>query len=66
MKITPKIYKCKKCGCESTQSTNHKSLTWSVGHFNTCPNCPPYEKYPEFGGMTLWVFERELTDEVVQ
>lgn len=21
---------------------------------NTCPACPPFKKYPEFGGATVW------------
>lgn len=28
--------------------------TWSYGHYNVCPNCPPYKKYPEYGGQTIW------------
>jgi hypothetical protein len=24
------------------------------GRFNTCQNCPPYKKYTEFGGQTVW------------
>jgi hypothetical protein len=36
--------------------TNHKSLQFYIGfgRFNTCQNCPPYKKYAEFGGQTVW------------
>jgi ribosomal protein S27AE len=54
-KITPKRYKCKRCGHETVQSTNHYGNTWSCGHFNTCPKCPPWAKYAEFGGSTVWI-----------
>lgn len=53
-KVTPKRYRCTKCGYVSTQNTNHTDKTWSWGHINTCPQCPPYKKYPEFGGQTVW------------
>ena len=52
--ITNKKYRCTKCGHESTQATNHYGATWSVGNFNTCKNCPPYAKYPQYGGQTEW------------
>ncbi len=54
MKVTPKKYACERCGHETTQSTNHFGKTWSVGRFNVCPNCPPWAKYQEFGGQTIW------------
>ena len=53
-KITIKDYECTKCGFVKKQGTNHYGNTWSVGHYNCCPECPPYAKYPEFGGQTLW------------
>lgn len=53
-KITEKRYKCRRCGQIVTQNTNHFGPTWSVGRFNTCPNCPPWAKYSEFGGQTIW------------
>lgn len=52
--ITNKKYKCTQCGHETTQATNHYGPTWSVGRYNTCPSCPPYKKYQEFGGQTVW------------
>lgn len=52
--ITSKLYRCTKCGHIQQQSTNHYSKTWSWGHTNTCPKCSPYEKYPEYGGCTIW------------
>lgn len=51
---TPKLYRCTRCGHEAMQTTNHYGNTWSHGHFNTCPKCPPWAKYPEFGGHTVW------------
>jgi len=53
-KIAVKRYKCKRCGHVAKQSTNHYGNTWSWGHYNTCPKCPPWAKYPEFGGATVW------------
>ena len=52
--ITPKRYRCKRCGHVETQSTNHYGDTWSCGHVNCCPKCPPWAKYSEFGGQTVW------------
>jgi hypothetical protein len=51
---TAKKYACKRCGHVTEQRTNHYGGTWSSGHFNTCPKCPPWAKYPEFGGATEW------------
>jgi len=51
---TNKKYRCTKCGHESTLTTNHYEATWSVGTFNTCTNCHPYAKYPQYGGQTVW------------
>jgi len=51
---TPKRYKCRECGHETTQTTNHYGPTWSWGRSNACPKCPPYKKYSEFGGKTVW------------
>ena len=52
--MTAKKYKCQRCGHVVTQSTNHYGETYSWGRFNTCPNCPPWAKYAEFGGCTIW------------
>lgn len=54
MPITSKRYQCSQCGHIATQETNHNGQTYSLGHFNCCPQCPPYKKYPEFGGRTIW------------
>ena len=53
-KITFKRYQCDKCGHIKKIDTNHFGPCWSLDRFNTCPECPPYAKYPEFGGLTLW------------
>lgn len=53
-KLTLKRYRCSKCGHLRTATTNHYGNTWSWGRVNTCPQCPPHAKYPEFGGSTLW------------
>jgi hypothetical protein len=53
-KATSKAYRCTRCGCITQQTTNHYGPTWSFGRVNVCPQCPPYAKYPEFGGGTLW------------
>lgn len=51
---TSKRYKCRRCGHVVEQTTNHFGPTWSFGHVNCCPVCPPWAKYPEFGGQTIW------------
>lgn len=51
---TAKRYKCDRCGHVTTQTTNHYGPTWSWGRVNACPQCPPWAKYPEFGGQTTW------------
>ena len=53
-KITVKEYRCIRCGFTKKQGTNHYGNTWSAGHYNCCPKCPPFAKYPEYGGRTLW------------
>lgn len=53
-KHSEKKYSCERCGHITTQKTNHYGNTWSFGHFNACPKCPPWAKYPEFGGRTIW------------
>lgn len=58
-KVKPRVYKCQRCGCETVQSTNHKGNTWSVGRVNVCPKCPPWAKYAEFGGRTIWKYVRD-------
>lgn len=49
-----KKYRCKRCGFVAEQQTNHWGETYSWGKVNCCPKCPPYAKYPEFGGSTTW------------
>jgi hypothetical protein len=51
---TEKRYRCTRCGHISKQVTNHYGNTYSYGHVNCCPTCPPYAKYSEFGGTTIW------------
>lgn len=66
-KLTQKDYQCDRCGFVQKQSTNHYGPTWSAGRYGTCPMCPPYAKYPEFGGRTTWTCitpqPKETTDE---
>ena len=50
-----KKYRCSRCGYETSKKTNHFGPTWSWGNNNTCPLCPPWAKYPEFGGQTIWI-----------
>jgi transcription elongation factor Elf1 len=59
-KMKDRVMKCTRCGHESVQQTNHKDGTWSHGHLNTCPACPPFAKYPEFGGHTTWAYVRDV------
>ena len=49
-----KKYKCSRCGHIEEQKTNHYGNTWSWEKVNTCRKCPPWAKYPEFGGQTIW------------
>jgi hypothetical protein len=51
---TAKKYQCALCGHIGEQTTNHFGQTYSWGHFNCCPKCPPHSKYPEYGGVTVW------------
>lgn len=53
-KITSKRYSCSRCSHVVRQETNHYGETYSLGRVNTCPKCPPWAKYPEFGGGTVW------------
>ena len=55
VRITPKLYKCKRCGHEQKISTNHYGECYSWGRVNACPKCPPWAKYSEFGGSTSWI-----------
>lgn len=55
-KATAKQYRCTRCGHIETQTTNHYGKTYSIGHHNTCPECPPWAKYPEYGGSTTWEY----------
>lgn len=50
-----KKYQCSECKFETKISTNHYSSCYSHGRLLTCPNCPPFKKYPEFGGSTVWL-----------
>lgn len=43
-KIRSKLYRCKECGYENEQSTNHFGEVYSWGSHNTCPSCPPYKR----------------------
>jgi DNA-directed RNA polymerase subunit RPC12/RpoP len=53
--VTVKLYRCKRCGHEQEISTNHYGECYSAGHYNACPACPPWAKYPEYGGSTIWI-----------
>lgn len=66
MSITEKRYRCRKCGYQTTQKTNHYGSTHSWERFNTCPKCPPCDKYPEYDGCTIWdcIEELNLTEGV--
>lgn len=59
MQSKEKHYKCGRCGFEKRIATNHYGNCWSVGHVNTCPKCPPWAKYPEFNGQTIWVCQEK-------
>lgn len=61
--VAPKAYRCKRCGHIGEQTTNHFQDTWSSGRFNVCPACPPWAKYAEFGGQTVWeCIDKEPTE----
>jgi DNA replicative helicase MCM subunit Mcm2 (Cdc46/Mcm family) len=62
IKATKRVYKCKRCGHVSVQTTNHRGDTWSWEHVNTCPKCPPFAKYPEFGGRTVWEYVKDVEE----
>lgn len=49
-----KRYRCTRCGHEMMIMTNHWGECYSFGRSNCCPKCPPYKKYPEYGGSTVW------------
>lgn len=53
--LEEKAYRCSRCGHTMMILTNHYENCWSWGHINCCPACPPYAKYPEFGGRTDWI-----------
>lgn len=55
-KITFKKYQCSRCRFIKEIDTNHYGSCYSWGHFNTCPKCPPWAKYSEFGGSTTWLY----------
>lgn len=50
----PKAYRCARCGYVTKQTTNHHTTTWSLDRCGVCPECPPWAKYTEFGGQTVW------------
>lgn len=60
--IRNRIYKCRACGFEQEQETNHTGNTYSWGRYSTCPKCPPFRKYPEYGGSTVWEYVREIPE----
>lgn len=51
---TYKKYRCSRCGHERQINTNHYEKCSSWRRVNTCPVCPPWAKYPEYGGVTIW------------
>lgn len=57
--IKAKAYKCSRCGFEKQISTNHFGECYSLGTYNACPACPPWAKYPQFGGSTTWVCQEK-------
>lgn len=56
---TTKLYKCSRCGHIEQIKTNHYGECYSLGHYNCCPACPPWAKYPEFGGSTRWLCQEQ-------
>ena len=66
MKITDKKYRCKRCGFETVQATNHYGNTWSFGRTGACPKCPPWAKYSEFGGRTVWECIEAMPDAMTE
>lgn len=58
-KQTNKPYKCTQCNHVENITTNHYGPCWSWGRHNCCPKCPPYKKYSEYGGQTVWVCEED-------
>lgn len=59
--IKAKRYACKRCGHVRKIETNHYGECYSLGRHNACPACPPWAKYPEFGGHTTWVCKEKPT-----
>jgi len=55
MKHEEKRYQCSQCGHVVKKTTNHYGATWSWGKVGCCSECPPFRKYPEFGGQTIWI-----------
>jgi len=53
---TVKKYKCNHCGHVKEIETNHFGKVYSIGAFGVCPKCPPFRKYPQYGGSTIWVY----------
>lgn len=56
---TFKKYQCSRCKFEKQIKTNHYDLCWSSGHFNCCEKCPPWAKFPEYGGVTIWICQEK-------
>jgi DNA-directed RNA polymerase subunit RPC12/RpoP len=60
VKLENRVYRCSQCKTETTLKTNHTGEVYSQGsRFLSCPSCPPWRKYAEFGGMTVWQYVRE-------
>lgn len=53
-RVTVKRYRCSQCGHVQPIPTNHYGPCWSFNRYNTCPKCPPFRKYPEYSGQTIW------------
>lgn len=63
-RIKSKLYRCKRCGHERQIQTNHYGECYSLGHYNACPACPPWAKYSEFGGLTVWVCTEKCPEDM--
>ena len=59
-RVKHRLYKCARCGYHRKSETNHKGQTYSWGHYSACPKCPPWAKYPEYGGLTTWLYVCEF------
>lgn len=52
---TLKLYECSQCGHQEKKETNHFGQCQSWREYNVCPKCPPFKKYPWYGGQTIWI-----------